>query len=412
MKLLVISDLHVGPSARAKDYSTDPEGMACRNTPDYYQDFAELVQRESLEATHLIIAGDITQSAKYEEFEKAAENIAKLAKLLNVDQRKIFFTPGNHDGCWESEKQARKQSKPESIVIRQKYFNIDNTPFFKKIHTFAEVQNLYTNPFFSIWATEDILVASVNSAARDGTEDQIHHGSVTTEDLIELQDRLSQTDSDGKLRVLLTHHHPKNYVDNTFPENDFSIMKNAEAFLKFATKNEFDIIIHGHKHIPRFNIHSDAYNSPVVTLSAGSFSASLKDYHNGVGNFFHIIEIEGKCAENQNIQGKVSSWTYFENTKWRKADLERDFICFTEYFGDTRNKKRLKTEFKNVIQRQLSGNQYFRWSDHLANNPSLKYCNTLLRREAVEEVCRDENWEFIPMDVEEDFLVIIPKGDS
>jgi 3',5'-cyclic AMP phosphodiesterase CpdA len=406
MKLLVISDLHVGPKARAQDFSTAPEDMACRNTPDYLKEFDDLVDKNQLEVTHILIAGDITQSATYEEFELAACNIQKLAKKLNVEKNKIFFVPGNHDGNWNEERMSIANKEPLALSISKKYTNIEQHPFFSNLLDNAQFKDMYKSPFGSIWMDKELVVVGVNSSANDLAINDLHHGLVNLKELDILKSKLSELDTSGKLKVLITHHHPKNLADRTFPENDYSIMQNADYFLRLATEKEFDVIVHGHKHIPRFDIHSDANNFPIVTLSSGSFSASLKDYHNGVGNFFHIIDVEGKCPTNKNILGKVISWAYFDNNGWITADKSRDYISHVEFFGDVRNKSVLKNEFRAEIKTHLLVNDFFRWSSFLVKKPEMKYCNLSLRENAIKETCLEEGWEYCPMKSDGDFMIM------
>ncbi|MDK9681827.1 metallophosphoesterase family protein [Pseudoalteromonas shioyasakiensis] len=405
MNLLVISDLHVGPKARAQDFSTVPDDMSCRNTPDYLNDFKNLVKTEDIKVSHILIAGDITQSALYDEFELAASNIIKIAEILNVKKTDIFFIPGNHDSNWRDEKSSVENNEPEHITLEKKYLNISRHPFFSDLLNNAHIQDMYKSPFGTIWVSDELIVMGVNSSAKDGVRKDIHHGSIELHELDALGKELVKIDCNNKLKVLLTHHHPKNYTDRTFPDNDFSIMQNAEAFLRFATENEFDVIVHGHKHIPRFGIHSDALNYPIVSLSAGSFSASLKDYHNGVANFFHIIQIEGNCPKNYNVLGRVTTWAYFDNNKWIQADKGRDFISHEEYFGDCRNRKVLKEHFRKAIKLAFNDGKFFRWKEHLLTQPELKYCNLHLRESAVSDVCAEEGWEYCAMK-NDDFLIL------
>ncbi|RTR32789.1 metallophosphoesterase family protein [Shewanella atlantica] len=82
MKLLVLSDLHVGSKARAQDFSTSPDDMACRNTPNFFQDFSDLVESQKINVTHILIAGDITQTAAYDEFDLASKKSKPLLNCL------------------------------------------------------------------------------------------------------------------------------------------------------------------------------------------------------------------------------------------------------------------------------------------------------------------------------------------
>ncbi|HAS0799411.1 TPA: metallophosphoesterase, partial [Enterobacter hormaechei subsp. xiangfangensis] len=100
MKILVISDLHVGTTARARDFCTEVSG-ASAITENFIEEFHDLVKCENITATHLLIAGDITNRAESYEFEIAAERINDIKNILKIDERNIFFVPGNHDGNWD-----------------------------------------------------------------------------------------------------------------------------------------------------------------------------------------------------------------------------------------------------------------------------------------------------------------------
>ncbi|WP_281276241.1 metallophosphoesterase family protein [Shewanella atlantica] len=314
--------------------------------------------------------------------------------------------PGNHDSSWKDEESSIKSNEPLELTIKKKYINLEQHPFFSSLLNNAAFRDMYSSPYGSIWDSEEITVVGINSSARDSIETNVHHGSIALQDLNIIKEEVGKLDTKDKVKVLLTHHHPKNYTDRTFQDNDFSIMQNADAFLRFATSSEFDVIVHGHKHIPRFDIHSDSLNYPIVALSAGSFSASLKDYHNGVANFFHIIEVEGKCVTNDNILGKVTTWAYFDNNKWISASKDRDFISHEEFFGDIRNRKVLKKELKTDIGSRIASHGRFRWQILLGRKPELKYCNLGLREIVVTELCKEEGWEYLPMK-NNDFLVVL-----
>lgn len=216
-------------------------------------------------------------------------------------------------GKW---KNAREEKIPYDKIIKRKFWNIENHDFFKLINDNATFRSYYKSPYTSIWESDDIIAVGINSSVFDEFDKKLHHGEVKNESLKEVTKKLKELHRDSRrIKILFTHHHPKNYSDTAFDNPDFSQMKNSEVFLNFAVENEFDFLVHGHKHIPRFNIHSDINSMPIVTLCAGSFSASLKEYHNGVANFFHIIEVDKVCKNVDNVCGKIRSWSYFLNKK-------------------------------------------------------------------------------------------------
>ena len=375
IKIMIISDLHVGGSARGDDFCTNGSTSNI-NSKNYIDDFRAFVEENSIEATHLLIAGDISDRAEYNEFELASKRIKDIAAILSIAHSNIYFVPGNHDSHWGEEKAGHEQGLPPEKVIEKKFWNIKEHDFFKALHDNATVKSYYQSPYTSIWASEDIVAVGINSSVFDTFDKKPHHGEIKVEHLKDIAQKLEQLDTSGRrLRVLFTHHHPKNYSDTTFDDADFSQMKNSEDFLNFSVENEFDLLIHGHKHIPRFNIHSDMNNVPVVTLCAGSFSASLKEYHNGVANFCHIIEIDKICEDEDNVCGKVRSWSYFLNKKWIKSDFDRDSISHEEYFGSFMNRKKLKRELEKTVLALFANSDSIKWELLSSSLSGLEYCN-------------------------------------
>ncbi len=375
VKILIISDLHVGESARGDDFCT--EGSTSNiNSKNYIDDFRSFVEENSIQATHMLIAGDITNRAGYKEFELASKRIKDIADILDISTTNIYFVPGNHDSHWQEEETAQKEGLPQDKIVEKKFWNIMEHDFFKKLHDNASFKSYYKSPYTSIWFSDELIAVGINSSVFDTFDKRPHHGEIKVEHLKEVSSKLSELDdSERRVRVLFTHHHPKNYSDTTFEDPDFSQMKNSEDFLQFAVENDFDLLIHGHKHIPRFDIHSDINNVPVVTLCAGSFSASLKEYHNGVANFFHVIEIDKICENEDNVCGKIKSWSYFLNKKWIKSDVERDSISHEEYFGSFMNRKKLKRELERTVLELFQKSDSIKWESLSSSLSGLEYCN-------------------------------------
>ncbi len=398
MKILVISDLHVGATARAKDFCTLNGSAATAITENFIDDFRELVQLEKISATHLLIAGDITNRAEIFEFEMAAERIRDIINILNIDIKNVFFVPGNHDGNWVHEQESTTRGEELDKVRAAKYINIKNNDFFSSVLDNSSFSSYYKDPFSAIWESEDLIVVGVNSSAYDSCDKTIKFGEVDLKCLDALQVKLCEIkkSQDRRLKILLTHHHPKIYTDRTFPNADLSQMKNAEDFLHFASKNEFDFIVHGHKHIPRFNFQVDSDGYSVNILSAGSFSAQLKDWHNGVANFIHLIEHHDFCPENNYSRGRVISWSYFTNHKWKRSLYDRDRISHEEYFGNVLSKNKLKTTLRKTILEWKIIKKYVKWTDMVLREPNLRYCNRKLLLTVITDLSHELQYEIMP----------------
>lgn len=397
MKILVISDLHVGMTARAKDFSTNNDDKTYFLAECFIDDFKELVKNENINATHILIAGDITNSGGVEEFYLAEKRIKDIAKILSIPQCNIYFVPGNHDGNWDDEKLSIAQGETPEKTRTAKYKNIISNVFFNQLLDNSRFSSYYEDPYSALWETNDLLVVGVNSSAFDSCDKKVKFGEVDLKCLESLRSQLnSRSGCERKLKILLTHHHPKNYTDRTFPEADLSEMKNAEDFLRFACENQFDFIVHGHKHIPRFDYQLGSEGYSINILSAGSFSAQLKDWHNGVANFIHLIEHHDFCPDNDCSRGKLTTWSYFSNHKWKQASLDRDHIGFEEFFGFVVTRPMLNKILKTIIEQNMNGKDYVKWKDILAQQPNLMYCNRKLLYSAIGDLANKLKYEIMP----------------
>ena len=98
LNIAVISDLHIGDSARAKELC--PTGNNGAAEDEFRRKFMEFSQIQNVPADYLIIPGDISDRAKPDEFLLASEIITEVAATLQVPIEKILFVPGNHDVDW------------------------------------------------------------------------------------------------------------------------------------------------------------------------------------------------------------------------------------------------------------------------------------------------------------------------
>lgn len=397
MKILVISDLHVGTTARAKDFCTEDSGISAL-ADDFINDFKLLVDSEKITATHLLIAGDITNTGSHSEFEIASQRIRDIMELLNISLDNVFFVPGNHDSNWSHEKYAISRNYSDEKIIHEKYTNIRSNSFFSDLLSRSKFSSYYEDPYFTIWESDKIIVVGINSSALDRCDKDLKFGEFDLSTLSVLRRKMTELgrSEHRRLKILLTHHHPKIYSDRTFPDVDLSQMKNAEDFLHFAGESEFDFIIHGHKHIPRFNFQFDSDGFSVNILSAGSFTAQLKDWHNGVANFFHLIEHHDFCPENNFSRGRVLSWSYFTNHKWKRSMLDRDDISHEEYYGHMVSKNKLKNDLRCLILKCRGDGDFVRWNDLTKKEPKLQYCNRKLLSAAFDELSSELEYDLMP----------------
>ncbi|HAS3641841.1 TPA: metallophosphoesterase, partial [Vibrio cholerae] len=161
MKILVISDLHVGEGAICTDLSIGTGQNAVKQ--NFLSELKALASRESLEADYLLVTGDITDRALPEEFALAAKKIKEIAGFFNIsDVNRILFVPGNHDSNWAEEKRVLEiNSSDIDLAIREKYRSIKDEPMFESILRNTNYGCFYKEPYFTIWEFEDLNVVGI-----------------------------------------------------------------------------------------------------------------------------------------------------------------------------------------------------------------------------------------------------------
>ncbi|RMN72114.1 hypothetical protein ALQ54_01430 [Pseudomonas syringae] len=377
LRVAVISDLHIGDMAKGKDFS--PEKTENASVENYLQEFFDFVTRENLGADYLLVTGDISNKAKETEFGLASDLIVKIALALGVDRARVLFCPGNHDINWPAIVSHRDAGASEEMISRAKYINL-----LKPGLVFSESQakgagRFDDAPYFVVWNFDDFNVFSLNSAIYDGPETKPHCGEIKTEQLLEIEALLDCHVDKPKLNIFILHHHPKQYHDRTFREGDTSGMINADGLLHLLSKKEIDFIVHGHKHIPRFDMDINSDGHPLWILCSGSFSSRLDDRHfGGVGNFFHIIDFHSRCQDNGWSRGVVRSWTHLLGHKW----LESGTIDFdsANQFGAYVSSKKLRDSLELTLENLFKDESFVEWRDLIAADESIQYYpNNLLR---------------------------------
>jgi len=324
IKLAVISDIHVGLDARSKDLCPEPPAIPRKNRDKYNrkiesayrQKFVEFIQREHITADYLVIPGDITSTSQPPEVEIASEFILQAAEALEVPHNKIVFSPGNHDVNWLMHDLA----DTTGVKWGERYNMIGHDDFhFSRLVNQGE-GDIFSPPHFTAWTFEDLLVVSYNSASHDTpiSEDAAHHGLADPIHLDAISKYLEDKDSsDDHVRLFLVHHHPYNFADPIPDKADFSLMTNAEGLLTLLHENNFDLLVHGHKHHPRFETHTTLTYSHLPILCSGSFSTEIDSGCVGnIANQFHLVTVSGREGTESQIQGKIDSWANTHSRGW------------------------------------------------------------------------------------------------
>lgn len=388
LNIAVISDLHIGNKARAKDFRVNEKQKAIDD--NYKENFIKFIKKKTIKSDYLVIPGDITNSGNPNEALLASNIISEIADSLFINKEKIIFVPGNHDVDWEVLKLDRDDKT--GVRRKQRYAAFQNKDcIFESIVSRAKKQ-LLKNPDFSVWELGELIAVGFNSAGHDSPYELIHHGLAKNESIKELDELLSTIDLQTfDLRLFIIHHHPIQYSNPIPNVPDFSIITNNEELLNLLQKYKFDLIIHGHKHNPRFRTISINSGFPLNILCSGSFSAEIDIRWSGIiNNQFHLVKIHGRDKRTECIYGMVKSWTYICSDYWIQSQ-KHNGIQHKTPFGANFYPSQLKKDFLKIFKDNILKKGFIEWEDIISINKNYGYLPSDRIAEIIKSITNELN---------------------
>ncbi len=333
----------------------------------------EFVSRQNITADYLVLPGDITHTAHPQEVEIASDFVLEAAHAMQVPIGQVVFVPGNHDVDWS----AYDAADTTGLRWAQRYAWIGHDNFTFRAVANQGQGNVFSNKYFVFWEFDDLLVFGYNSSSHDAPvhEDVAHHGLADPEHFVEIRECLeAMGEPDGRVRLFLVHHHPLDFCNPIPRVPDFSLMTNAEALLDLCHECHFDMIIHGHKHHPRFETHSTTTYPHLPILCSGSFSVELDTQWAGtVDNQFHLVSIIGRAGSENAIKGTVTSWTNNRARGWIPSVDEASGIHHVIPFGSYVMPRELDSRLEPFVQEWLTNHDHVLWSDVVNRFPDLEH---------------------------------------
>ena len=366
MKIAVVSDLHIGPGAKAQDLCplecVKKKDHCVESSDGFVSAFLKFISSNNLTADYLLVCGDITDDAHPMEVKMASSFLRQIREKLSVPDCHSVFVPGNHDSDWTFYDPTDKTG----IKWSQRYLAFRSSQFiFKDINLNQGVQgDLFSNNYFKVWTIEDLVVLGYNSASTDNRDVTPHCGEIVQGHLSAIRNQLNtvfQRD-DSRLKICIVHHHLRNIPLPKPSNRDYSVAINGESLISLLQDLKFDFIIHGHRHHSYF----DAMHNPIPILAAGSLSALLgTEMTELTSNQFHMIDIERDA--HGNAVGTVKSWSHKAGL-WMPSEENRDTRClghirsFGYTLSDPNMRNRVLAAFGSIMNAHPS---YFKWNDSI-----------------------------------------------
>ena len=251
-----------------------------------------------------------------------------------------------------------------------------NNFYFKKLIDNGQ-GDILSSPYFIAWEFADLIVVGYNSASHDSAvpKDIAHHGLADPDHLDSIRTYINCiAPPDGRLRLFVVHHHLIDFSAPIPRVNDFSLMTNAESLLTLLHESGFDLLIHGHKHHPRFETHSTQTYPHIPILCSGSFSVEIDTQWAGtINNQFHLITINGRESETDQITGKIISWTNNHSRGWIPSEESTSGIHHIIPFGSYVMPQELDARLEPFIAQWLTNHDHILWRQVIEKFPDLEY---------------------------------------
>lgn len=222
-----------------------------------------------------------------------------------------------------------------------------------------------------------------NSSSHDDPLSKNHYGIIEKEHIDLIEEILRSADLENKLKVFVIHHHVYQYPNPHPKWVDISCLQNSQPLIELLSKYSFNLVIHGHRHVPYF-LSTQINNFPTINLfCAGSLSCEVHpEIAGSVGNLFHIFEIDDKIK----CKGRVLSKAYHA-TEYKWIDSKENFgIEYKNPFGCEVSYKEVLALCSKKIEEDLKTRETIEYTSFFDSIPDLMYIHNTTHRELIKEL--------------------------
>jgi len=269
-----------------------------------------LIRKENLTSDILLCPGDLGDKADEQGIFSSWNFLEEIKAKINAQL--LLGIPGNHDI-----NSRRKLGKDPFTFIKTFH---ENFPVLDQ-----NQKSQFWDLGFCIISYQDSIFLLINTVYDHLTEEQANQSNIRLETLEKIKEDLSkpQFKVTGK-KICMLHHHPIKH-SNIKNWKDSDSIERGDDLVKLLHENNFDIVIHGHKHQPRIV----EYNSLPI-FATGSFASFANLQGTGLETMFHIVELQPNTRK-----GTIISWQFDILNGWsQKSNIifppRIGFGCTTE----------------------------------------------------------------------------------
>lgn len=294
--ILHISDIHFG-----NDFGFPFKtlyGSGYTNLLDTIKKYFHFLNK--IEIGLVIVSGDITSRGDMGVLQgPASEFLNGLCAILKISNNQVVIVPGNHD--------IPLKDANFYDYNHEKSFKLFLKDFYGEIKEINGYEKFITHDGFKI----DVL--RINSV-RLRNKAESNYGYVGWDDYRYMIDE-NLTDKSA-LKIAVLHHHlitvpTEEPIDSEYPYGSISVTLDAGKVIEGLNHYNFDIVLHGHQHMPGINkisrglFNGDNINLDKSLLMFGAGSAGAKvERLNGQfrDNSFSILSFSGNSMKIESVQ--------------------------------------------------------------------------------------------------------------
>lgn len=288
---LWLSDLH---------FSADHHNFPLKSTTSRL-DLASSLERDlkTIGVTSLagvLVSGDLTWRASHDEFDLVRGFIKGVQSWSKLEDYRFALCPGNHDLRFSDD----PGELDKEVTVAQSEARAEYEQLYRDLYNLSPNEFLSLGRRFLLSRSITVEVASINSSLLEQVEDSFQgHGFVGDKQLDGVATALGWREGDvgpRPMRIVMLHHHvvPVTYREIPKSGRIYSVVLDAGALIRWATRYRIDLIIHGHMHQP----------SATVLKAPTSSSGELRAWHT-----MHVIGM-GSTGVGHDDLGEIQKNTF------------------------------------------------------------------------------------------------------
>ncbi len=270
----------------------------------------------------LIISGDLTQSAKKEEYDEVYNLINELKNELTVPEfSRVILVPGNHDINWAISKQSvsqevkngkRKSDKSDLAIV-------DEEKYSKRLDPFRDLYGrIYGREYgikrkyqFDVWEYPEFGICIVGLNSCDGIDHSQFKGGIYEEAVYNAEKKIVNK----QLLKIAVWHHDLNWLGKAGQDDCLD-----PSILGHLVDLKYGLALCGHTHRADFNVFQyPGFCMPVI--AAGSICAGPRQREESIPRLYNLIHINGKMARVNTRSRQTKDLPWRPYTNWGKPPV-------------------------------------------------------------------------------------------